>query len=56
MDNTYLSCLAAGAAAGALNVLRFLQDLPEMRKGSVLQRELSEGQFRTVRSYSSARG
>ena len=56
VDNTYLSCLAAGAAAGALNVLRFLQDLPEMRKGSVLQRELSEGQFRTVRSYSSARG
>jgi len=48
VDNTYLSCLTAGAAAGALNVLRFLQDLPEMRKGSVLQRELSEGQFRTV--------
>jgi len=48
VDNTYLFCLAAGAAAGALNVLRFLQDLPEMRKGSVLERELSEGQFNTV--------
>ena len=40
--------MSAGAAAGALNVLRFLQDLPEMRKGSVLERELSEGQFNTV--------
>ena len=48
VDNTYLACLAAGGAAGALNVLRFVQDLPEMRRGSVLQRELSEGQFRTV--------
>ena len=48
VDSTYLVCLAAGALAGALNLLRLMQDLPEMRVGSVLQRELSEGQFRTV--------
>ena len=30
VDSTYLVCLAAGALAGALNLLRLMQDTPEI--------------------------
>ena len=56
VDGAYFCCLVAGAAAGAANLLRFLQDLPQMRGSSVLARELSANQLQTVSALLRATG